>query len=104
MEERVVNPKEVITKYDQLGCFIQHIGVLISEIDKFADEKGNIKIKDLNTAIDLFFLVYNHFKQAYSECLGREFVIEGDSTFAKLAKLLITILESLEDKKDNINP
>ena len=106
MQDQVVNPKEVITKYDQVGCFIQHVGVLIAELDKFADENGNIKIDDFNKALDVFFLIYNHFKQAYSECLGKQFEIVGDSAFAKIAQLLLTVLETLNTNNggNDINP
>ena len=76
---------------------------MIAELDQFADENGNIRIQDLNTAIKFGSMLYTRVKTAYETCLGKELVFEGESTFVKLANMLLALIDSLEAGNIDLN-
>lgn len=86
------------TKFDKIGCFIQEFGALVSDLDRFADAEGNVKIKDFDTALKLFGLLYSRLQGSWQTCLGKEFEIKIEGPMGKVIEAILALLPD-EDPK-----
>ena len=93
--------RKEMSKIDTFGCFLSKLGETIQKVDdKFADEDGNIRIKGINNILTFAGFTYIEFKDAYENCLGKEFTIDLDNeALETLIELVFNLLSKAGAEK-----